>query len=87
MCFKVIFQHLEARWQATERHKDTNSVLQSKQKQPWGTLCTQNNDLLGSLEALGVLGDLELVDHILDRTIHEHREVVHRVVDTMVGNT
>ena len=55
MCFKVILQHLEARWQATERHKDTNSVLQSKQKQPWGTLCTQNNDLLGSLEALGVL--------------------------------
>ena len=43
--------------------------------------------LLRCLETLCVLGDLKLVDHILDRSIHEDRKVVHRVVDTVVGHT
>ena len=43
--------------------------------------------LFCSLETLGVLGNLELVDDVLDRSVHEDRKVVHRVVDTVVGHT
>ena len=43
--------------------------------------------LFSSLEALCILGNLELVDHILDRSVHEDRKVVHRVVDAVVGHT
>ena len=43
--------------------------------------------LLRCLEALGVLGDLELVEDVLDGTVHEDRKIVHRVVDAMVGHT
>ena len=42
--------------------------------------------LFSCLETLCVLGDLELVDHILDGTVHENRKVVHGVVDTVVGH-
>ena len=43
--------------------------------------------LFRCLETLCVLGDLELVDNVLDGTVHKYRKVVHRVVDTMVGHT
>ena len=38
-------------------------------------------------ESLCVLGDLKLVDDILDCSVHEDWEVVHRVVDTVIGHT
>ena len=41
----------------------------------------------GFLEALGVLGDLELVYALLDVAVHEHRKVVHRPVYAVVGDT
>ena len=43
--------------------------------------------LLCCFEALGVLGNLELVEDILDRSIHEYRKIVHCVVDTVIGHT
>ena len=43
--------------------------------------------LLCGFKTLGVLGDLELVEDFLDGTVHEHRKIVHGVVDTMVGHT
>ena len=41
----------------------------------------------GLFQTLGVLCDLELVDALLDVTVHKDREVVHRPVDTVVGHT
>ena len=46
----------------------------------------QNHMLFSSLETLCILGNLKLVDHFLDRSVHEDRKIVHRVVDTMVGH-
>ncbi len=43
--------------------------------------------LLRSLEPLCVLGNLKLVDDVLDRSVHKDRKIVHRVVDTMIGHT
>ena len=43
--------------------------------------------LFRSLEALGILCDLELVKDILDGSVHEYRKIVHCVVDAMIGHT
>ena len=43
--------------------------------------------LFGGLETLGVLSDGKLVDDLLDITVHEDRQIVHRVIDAMVGHS
>ena len=43
--------------------------------------------LAGLLQTLGVLGNLQLVNALLNVTIHKHRKIVHRPVDTMVSHT
>lgn len=43
--------------------------------------------LSGLFQTLGVLGYLELVDALLDVTVHEDRKVVHRPVDAVIGHT
>lgn len=43
--------------------------------------------LLSSLQTLRILGNLELVKHILDVTVHEDRQIVHRVIYAVVSDT
>ena len=43
--------------------------------------------LRSRLQTLGVLGYGQLVDDLLDVTIHEDGQVVHRVVDAVVCHT
>ena len=43
--------------------------------------------LFGGLETLGVLSDGKLVDDLLDIAVHEDGQVVHRIVDAVVGHT
>lgn len=43
--------------------------------------------LLFALETFGVLGDGKLVDNLLDGSVHKDREVIHSIVDTVIGHT
>ncbi len=43
--------------------------------------------LLGCLQTLRILGNLELVKHILNITVHEDRQIVHRVIYAVVSDT
>ena len=43
--------------------------------------------LLRCLETLGILSDLKLVKDILDCSVHEYREIIHSVVDSVIGHT
>jgi len=43
--------------------------------------------LLFALETFGVLSDGKLVDNLLDGTIHKDREVIHSIVDAVIGHT
>ena len=43
--------------------------------------------LSGSLEPFGVFRNLQLVEHILDVSVHKHRPIVHSVIDAVVRNS
>ena len=43
--------------------------------------------LLRGLETLGILSDLKLVKDILYCSVHEYREIIHCVVDSVIGHT
>ena len=100
MYITVILSDRHVQKSATEHTKRQIGVHNGEQKRP---TCTEDAKrekgghpfslfyiayvLLCCFEALCVLGNLELVKDILDRSIHEYRKIVHCVVDTVIGHT